>query len=985
MTVPMSGAWQDVRYAARRLARTPGATVAAALSLAIGLGAGTTVFSIANSLLLTPLPVERPGELVAVYTSEHSGEAWGFSSHPDYLDFAQRATGLRALVAYTPQPLNLSTGGEAELVAGEAVSGNYFGVLGVPVALGRPLHPDDDRPGAPAVAVIGEALHRRRFGGDPAVVGRPIVLGGETVTVVGVARAAFTGLVRGLPAEVFIPVSLRSRYRATDPLGNRGARHLLLLGRLAPGASAEVVGAQLAVAAAALQGSHPQQWTDAAGRRRRVTVIPEWQARVMPAAREAVLGVSALLAVVAGFVLFLSCANVATLMLARTAERRREVAVRLSLGATRWRLVRPFLAESLLVAALGGVVGVVLAFWSADLISAFRAPASLPFQLAIAVDARVILFASVLVAATGVAVGLVPALSASRPALVDDLRDGGGPAGTPRGRAQRVFVVAQVAVSVVLLACGGLFLRSLANASAIDPGFRIKDAAMISYDLSTGGYSAARGRAFHDRVAERVAAIPGVESVALGAALPLSLDWQRRGVWIEGAAETEDREQAIGFAGPGFFETLGIELVRGRGFTRADGEGAPLVAVVNESFAARSWPGQDALGRRISVSGPEGPWLEVVGITRDGKYFTLGEAPRPHFYLPLQQHYRAAPTVIARTTGDPHAVLPALRAAVQELDRGLAVTGVQTLGDHLGVSLAPTRAAGAIAGAFGALGVALACIGLHALLAHAVRARTREIGVRLALGAQPAAVARLVLRDGLGLVAAGLLAGVPVAVGLAGLIRGMLYGLSPADPVTFAAVIAVLLAVAALAIAPPARRASRVDPLRALRHCERARSHGSAHRPAGRREDPTPRRGRPDLGAAPHRPRRRRGRLRLDHGPVGRGQVHAAAHPRHARQRLGAASTCLDGRPCTSSRARSGSSCRSARSASSSRATTCWTTSPSPRTSTCRCPTATCAKAERAGAGGRHARPLPASWARRTSTPPSSRAGSSSSWAWRAR
>ena len=815
----MSGAWQDIRYAARRLAGAPGSTAAAALSLAIGLGVGTTVFGIANSLLLTPLPVANPDELVAVYTSESSGEAWGFSSHPDYVDFARRAPGLRALVAYTPQPLNLSTGGDAERVAGEAVSGNYFAALGVGVALGRPLHEDDDKPGAPAVAVLSDALFRRRFASDPAVVGRAVTLGGESVTVVGVTRPDFPGLVRGLPAEMWIPLTLRSRFRANDPLANRGARHLLLLGRLAPGMKPEAVAAQLQAAAAELQQAYPQQWTDAAQRRRRVSVVPERDARVLPAALPAVLGVSALLAVLAGLVLFLACANVASLMLARTAERRREVAVRLSLGATRWRLVRPFLAESLLLAVFGGILGAVLANWSADLISAFRAPAdSMPIQIAVTLDARVMGFAAALVVITGLLIGLVPALSASRPALVDDLKDGGGPAGTPRTRAQRVFVAGQVAVSLVLLVSGGLFLRSLGNASALDPGFGAHDAALLSYDLSTSGYSAERGRVFHQQVVERVAAIPGVESVALGAALPLSLDWLRRGVWIEGAPETDDREFAVGFAGPGFFETLGIAFVRGRGFAASDGPGAPLVVVVNETFARRAWPGADALGKRISVSGPEGPFLEVVGVTRDGKYFTLGEAPRPHFYLPLAQNYRAAPTVIARTSGDPRAALPALRAAIQGLDGTLAVTGVQTLGDHLGVSLMPTRVAGTVAGAFGALGVALACIGLYGLLAHAVRARTREIGVRLALGAPPASVQRLVLREGLGLVLVGVGVGAPLALALGRGLHGMLYGLSPADPITFIAVIALLAAVATLAIWAPARRASRVDPVQALRH-----------------------------------------------------------------------------------------------------------------------------------------------------------------------
>jgi predicted permease len=634
-----------------------------------------------------------------------------------------------------------------------------------------------------------------------------------------VARATFNGLVRGMPADMWIPLTLRSRFRARDPLANRGARHLFLLGVLAPGATPQAVAAQLATVAADLQRAYPEQWTDSSQKRRRVTVIPERQARVLPAARDAVLGVSALLAVIAALILFLACANVASLMLARTAERRREVAVRLTLGATRARLVRLFLAESLLLAVLGGSLGLLLALWSTDLISAFHAPAGLPLQLSITLDGRVLAFAFASIVLTALLIGLVPALQASRPSLVGGLRDGGaGPGGTRRTRTQRVFVVAQVAVSVVLLVSGGLFLRSLGNAMAIDSGFGAGDAAMVSYDLSSGGYTEAQGRAFHERVLERAAAIPGVESVALGDALPLSLEWQRRGVWVPGDANAGDREHAVGFAGPGFFETLGVTIVRGRGFTRYDVDGAAPVVVVNETFARRFWPGQDALGKQLSASGEEGPFLEVVGIARDGKYFTLGEDPRPHFYLPLQQNYRSAPTLIARTSVDPHLLLPALRAAIHDLDRGLAITSAQTLSDHVGVSLLPTRTAGAIVGSFGVVGVGLACIGLYGLLAHTVRERTQEIGVRLALGAAPRTVLALVLWDGLRLVAVGLALGIPLAALLGGSLRGFLYGLSPADPVTFVAVVALLVAVATLAIWHPARRASRVDPVHALRH-----------------------------------------------------------------------------------------------------------------------------------------------------------------------
>jgi predicted permease len=648
------------------------------------------------------------------------------------------------------------------------------------------------------------------------------VLGPHTVTVVGVVGPAFPGLFRGVPSDVWLPISLRPLFRPGNPLENRGARDLLLVGRLAPGASADLARAQLETVATRMQAAHPEQWTDALGQRRRVSVLPEAEARVVPQVRGAALGVSALLSLVVGLVLLLACANVASLMLVRGADRRRELAVRLSLGADRGRLLRQLLTESLLLSLLGGAAGLLLAAWATDAIAGFRPPLPVPVEIPVRFDLRAALFAVVLSLGTGLAVGLAPALRASRAALADALREGGSGSsgGTGRSRLHRGFVVAQVTASLVLLAAGGLFLRSLANAASIDPGFRLRDGILLSYDVSLAGRSPEEARQFHERVLERVASLPGVRSATLGIGLPLGLEMMRRAVWVEGDRSLEgDREEAFGIVGPGYFETLGVDLVRGRGFTGADRPGAPLVAVVNESFARRFWPGADALGKRISVSGPEGPFLEVVGVARDGKYFTLGESPRPFYYLPLLQEGESLASLVVRTEGDPAGLLTTVRAAVQELDTSLPLWGMRTVRDHLAVSLMPTRVAGLVVGAFGLLGLALAAVGLHGLLAYAVRQRTREIGVRLAMGAAPGAVLAQVLREGLALVLVGLAIGAALAVGLGSLLRTLLYGLHPADPLTFAAVAALMAAVALLALWAPARRASRVDPVQALR-CE---------------------------------------------------------------------------------------------------------------------------------------------------------------------
>jgi predicted permease len=811
---------QDLRLSVRRLGRSPAFTAVAVLSLGLGIGGNTALFSIANALLLRPLPVARPSEIAAVFTSDYSGDRYGNSSYADYLDVRDRAQGFAGLVAYAFQPLSLSAGRAPEMVVGETVSGNYFTVLGVDAVRGRTLRPDDDSAGAAPVVVLSHALWQSRFAGDEGLVGRPLALSGQSFTVAGIAAPGFGGLTRGLQSQLWLPASARRVLRQGQDSANRGDRSVSIVGRLRPGVTGAAAQAQLDVIAAQLQREHPDQWTDARGGGRRLSLLPERRIRLDPQVQGPFFGFMGLLAVIGGVVLLIAGVNVANLLLTRHAARRQEVAVRLSLGASRHRLVRLFLTETLLVGALGGATGLLMASWAMDLLTAFRPPFPVPIQLEVGMDGRVLAFAAVLSLLVGAGVGLLPAAQASRPALMPDLK-GDTLARTQAGRSRlrSAFVVTQVALSLSLLVAAGLLLRSLSHAAAIDPGFSARRGLLVSFDVSLTGHGEAQGRSFYQRLAERARTLPAVEAVSFTTSAPLALDWMRRAVWVEGEAGPAggDREVAYSIVGPRYFETLGIRVARGRAFDERDREGAAGVVVVNEAFAHRHWPGQDPLGRRLSVTGAQGAYLEVVGVTGDGKYWTLGEEPRPFYYLPFLQNYQPSATLVVRTAGDPGALAPALRAAVSEVDPTVPVFGVHTLAEQVGTSLLPARVVGLVLALFGGLGVALACLGVYGVMAYAVAQRTREIGIRMALGAGRPQVLGLVLGEGARLVGLGTACGLALAVAGSRLITGLLYGVAPTDAGTLAAVTALFLAVALLACYLPARRATRVDPLTALR------------------------------------------------------------------------------------------------------------------------------------------------------------------------
>ena len=814
---------QDLRHAARTLAKSPGFTATTVLSLGLGIGANATIFSFLNAIFLRPLPVRDPDRVVAVFTSDFSGPPYGGSSYPDYLDFRATTDAFAGLAAYTLAPMSLSEGPRTDRVFGELVTANYFEVAGIQASRGRTFRViEDDKPDADPAIVVSHGLWQRRFGADPTLVGRAVTLNGHPFTVVGIAPPGFTGMMRGLSVDLWVPVTMAGAIPSSDRLDGRGNRWLLLLGRLKPGLTAEAAEAQLAVLATRLQKAYPDNWTDVKEKRRVITVVPESRARLFPAARGAVLGFLALLLSVVGLVLLMACTNVASLLLARATARRREIAVRLSLGASRARIIRQLLTESVLLALLAGVVGILVALWASNLLVALRPPVPFPIALDLGLDVRVLGFTLLVSLLTPLVFGLAPALQASRPALLPALKDGSatGERAASRWSPRRLLVVAQMAMSLVLLIGAGLFLQSLGNAHRIDLGFDSANLLLLSLDVSLNGYDEPRGRLLYEQLLERANTVPGVRSASLATEVPLGLGGTRRGIWVEGyeARSGEDMGVHTNTVGPDYFRTMGIQLLRGRDFDASDTAGRPGAVVVNEAFARRYWPGKDPIGRHVRLGDESGSPAQVVGVVRDGKYVTLGEDPKPFFYVPFLQRYESGATLHVRTTGDPRGLLEAMRREVRALDPSLPVFDEKTMTDHLGLSLLPARLAAGVLGLFGFVALTLAAVGIYGVMAQAVRQRTRELGVRMALGARPADLLSMVLGQSMRVALLGLAIGLLAALGLARLVTSLLYGIGAADPATFVVIPALLAAVALLASFVPARWAMKVDPMVALRH-----------------------------------------------------------------------------------------------------------------------------------------------------------------------
>ncbi|HET7292334.1 MAG TPA: ABC transporter permease [Vicinamibacteria bacterium] len=811
----MSSLAQDLRFAARVLARSPGTTLAAVASLALAIGANTTIFTWASAVFLDPLPGVPNARELMVFNQTDPNEGFVSLSYPDYRDYRDRNRTLSGFAV--TRAVLLSIGGErsAERVYGQLVSGNFFEALGVSPAPGRAFLPEEDAPGASAVVVLSDALWRRSFGGDPALVGQTIRLNARPFTVVGIAPAGFAGSQLGLRFEAWVPMAMQE---AVEPGGSRlearGNRWLDAFARLKPGVDRDTAEADLARLYKQLEAEHPENTIAGRG----VSLSPLTRA---PKSGAAVLGpIMLALSAIVGLVLLIACANVANVLLARAVSRRREMAVRLAIGARRGDLVRQLLVESVTLSVMGGAAGLVLAGTGDRILASLIPATNFPIGLNAALDWRALAFTLVACVAAGVLFGLAPALAAGRdlaPALRDEAASVAG--GRGRQRLRHVLVISQVAISLVLLVVAGLFVRSLRGLQAYDVGFQPRGVLLASVELFSNGYDRARGLAFQRALLERAAALPGVESASLARRLPLGLGGtSSSSIEVEGY-DAPAEQPAWGYnnvIGPGYFRALRTPLLFGREFEPRDDAEAPGVVIVNATLARRYFGEERPVGRRLRLGED---WLEVVGVVPDTAFKEIAEKPAPWFYLPHSQYYRPDVTLIVRSAGDPGALRAPVMAAIASLDPGLPVFGVRTLEEHVGASAFRQRLGSRVLGAFGALGLALAAIGLYGVLAYAVSQRQREIGVRLAVGARPGDVFALVMRQGLGLVAAGGVTGLMLALPTTRLLRSLLVGTSPSDPATYAGVALLLGAVAALACFFPARRATRVDPMTTLR-CE---------------------------------------------------------------------------------------------------------------------------------------------------------------------
>jgi predicted permease len=813
---------QDVRYAARTLRRSPGFTLVAVLTLALGIGVNTAIFSVVHNLVLKPLPVRDPQSLTVLYARYHAGAFdFGNYSHADYLDFRQATDVFGGMTEVAPIYTGLNRSGTNELVWGEVVSGDFFGVIGVRPVLGRGFLAGEDAPGADPVVVLSWSTWRRRFGGDPSVVGRTVTLNNRGYTVVGVAPRRFRGMYSiWLQAEFWAPTAA---YAALAPAGGvlerRGATAFRIWARLKPGVAFRQAEARVTLIGARLARDYPATNGGVAA-----ALFREKDARPEAGAAAGTKLAAAAFTALVSLVLLIACANVANLLLARSAGRRKEMAVRAAIGAGRGRVVRQLLTESLLLGTLGGAAGLALAVWGAGLLSTLSLPTTIPLTLDVGFDGTVLAFAAAVALGTGVVFGLAPALQASRADLVGALRGDGASAGS-RSRLQRALVVAQVTVSLVLLVCAGLFQRSLGAAQHVQLGLEPKGVALGSVDLAMAGYDTTRGLAFYRAVQQRASELPGVRLATLAAPVPLEFSSGGPIVFVEGyqapdvgSGASEGEPVPGSTVAPGYFATLGTRLLDGRDFGPGDSLGAPLVAIANEAMARRYWPGQRPIGRIVRLNGPGGAPVEVIGVAETGKYRQVAEPPSAYLFLPLAQNYAPVVTVALRTDGDPTAAIPALRRAVQSLDPRLTFFDAKTMEALVeGRALLPFRAAASLVGAFGLLALALAMVGLYGVMSYAVTQRTREIGIRMALGAPRAKVLAGVVGDSLRLAGLGVALGVAIAFAVTRLLRGLLVGVSAQDPATFVTVSVALVVVAVLAALVPGRRATTVDPMVALR------------------------------------------------------------------------------------------------------------------------------------------------------------------------
>ena len=817
----MDTIWQDIRHGARMLLKNPGFTAVAVLTLALGIGANAAIFSIVNAFLLRPLPVYQPEQLVHVANSHPENLEPHRISYLDYQDYRAQSDAFTDLAAYKIDFVGMSADGRADRVFAAFVTGNYFSMLGVEPAEGRLILPGEGKnPGADPVVVLGNEYWRKRFGGDPSVVGKAITVNGHPCTIIGVVPAKFHGTFTIGETQAYIPFGMAGLDPTSKETFTKRDEHaLLVLGRLKPGVTAKAAQVSLQVIASGLEKQYP-----GSNKGIRIYVIPEHLARPEPqSAAQTPLVASVFLGLV-GLVLLVACVNVVNLLLSRSSGRSKELAIRAALGAGRSRLVRQMLTECLLLSLLGGLAGAAAGMWASRMLASIQLPGDLPFRLDFSFDWRVFGYSTLIALVAGLIAGLVPALRASRTDVHDAVREGGrGTAGDGHHRLRDALVVAQVAGCLVLLVAAGLFLRSLSHARSVELGFKPDHLLILSMDPAQQGYDEVRGRAFFKQIEERMRALPGVQSATLSFTYPMNYDNLNAYIRLEGQSPEEGKRNPVALyndVGSDYFETTQTRILRGRALTLADQDSPVRVAVVNETMASRLWPGADPIGKRFFYDNAEGKPIEVVGVAQAGKYGWMFEDPTPYFYMPIGQDYRSERVLQMRTAGAPQDLALTAIKEIHALDPNLPVYDVMTMEHALegGNGFFLLNIGAGFAGALGGLGLVLAVIGVYGVVAYAASRRTNEIGIRMALGADRSDILRMVLRQGLGVVLVGIGVGVVVALGLAQFLANMLFGIRPSDPVTFGVVTVMLAASAVVACYVPARRATRVDPLVALRY-----------------------------------------------------------------------------------------------------------------------------------------------------------------------
>jgi predicted permease len=815
--------WNDLRYAFRMLLKSPGFTLIAMLALGLGIGANTAIFSVFNGVLWRPLPVKDPQQLV-ILASKTSGFDFPLNlSYPDFQDYRQLKSVFADLVAYSPNPVNFGSEGRPERAWSEMVTGNYFSMLGIEPVRGRTFAADEGWiAGKDPLMVLSYKFWQKRFGGAPSVIGQTVNVNNHAFTVIGVAPESFRGAYYFLEPDFYIPLTTMGLLdpAQADDLNKRGASFLRVLGRIQPG----VTSAQAMAAAEPLDHRLAQEFPDS-HKGLSLLVLPELKARPEPGLVAGFMSTAALVfMLLVGLVLLIACANVANLILARANGRRKEFATRTALGATRGRMIRQMLTETVLLAVFGGLLGLFFARWAALALMSVRLPTDIPIKLFdLRMDWRIFTFTFLAALVTGIVAGLVPSLQASRTDLADTLKAGGRSGGASSGhhRFRNALVISQVAVSLLLLACAGFFIRSLQNSAHVDMGFRVDHTLLISMDVGLQGYTEERGQQFFKQLTERVRSLPGVLDAAVAAYIPMGNDNTLVNIYPEGQTVDDKSNATSAFddmVQPSYFRAAGTSVVQGREFTEADSATAPHVAIVNDTFAKAVWPGQDPIGK-IFRTKKDGPAVQVVGLTRTGKYLFLYEKPQLYVYFPLAQNYNTGANLFVHTQDDPQRLLPAVREQIRDLDAGLPLFNVTTMDEQVqyGKALFPARLGVMFVGTFGVLGLVLASVGVYGVVSYSVSQRTQEIGIRTALGAQRSHVLGMILKQGMGMALIGTAVGIVLSFLLFRGLGSMLYGVKSTDFVALSAVSALLLGVAFAASYIPALRAARVDPVVALR------------------------------------------------------------------------------------------------------------------------------------------------------------------------